>query len=157
MSLKYEPASEPPPPPISTSRCSSEGKHQNFRLRLPQFQTISWYKFVGSTISTCRQHQARRAAGAPGTSPVRLTVYRPAVYHTPSESHFPALRNDFVRCACSPKAHLVHARDFHRNVRRFRGGLVFKNHISLNSSIDSNKEDGAPGTRPWLPRGARAP
>ena len=33
---------------------------------------------------------------------------------------------------------------FHRNVQRFRGGLVFKAHrlyVSFNSSLESNKEE----------------
>ena len=40
----------------------------------------------------------------------------------------------------------------HKNVQRFRGGLVFKAHrlcVSLNSRLESNKEgEGQPHTRP---------
>ena len=35
----------------------------------------------------------------------------------------------------------------HRNMQRLRGGLVFKAHrlcVSLNSGLESNKEEGAP-------------
>jgi len=37
---------------------------------------------------------------------------------------------------------------FHRNVQRFRGGLVFKTFVSLNSRLDSNEEEKKKGLAP---------
>ena len=44
--------------------------------------------------------------------------------------------------------HLVREQLLHRNLQRFRGGLVFKAHrlcVSLNSRLESNKEEGKQG------------
>jgi len=46
---------------------------------------------------------------------------------------------------CRAKRELL----LHRNVQRFRGGLVFKAHrlcVSLNSRLESNKEEEEEGT-----------